>query len=159
MSIVNMEESRLRTDVALDHDDEGSIHSPTFKKSPNILVDEETPLLRTSSPPREGEVLDVSRHTNGLNTRWIVPVCMLLAVLLQCGSQLMDAPFARVFESIYCYRYWEVHDPSKLLMDRATVGPGAIGGVDEAFCKVPEVQAQVAALEGNLGLFNGIPCK
>ncbi|KAL1305068.1 hypothetical protein AAFC00_002005 [Neodothiora populina] len=69
----------------------------------------------------------------------------------------MEVPFTRVYESIYCYKYWEVHDSSKLLQGRDVVGPGAIGGVSEALCKIPEVQADVAALMGNLAFFNGIP--
>lgn len=132
--------------------------STTFKKGGDIDVtaSEETPLLRTSSPSSAGEVL---AESGPISTRWIVIILLLLSVLLQAGDQLMQTPLTRVFESIYCYEYWEEHDPSKLLAGRIGAGPGALGGVEEALCKVPEIQSQVAALLGNLNFFNGIPCK
>jgi len=71
----------------------------------------------------------------------------------------MEPPLTRVYESIYCYEYWEQQDPSKLLASRESVAPGAVGGVEERFCKVPSVQASVALLQGNLSLFNGMPCE
>lgn len=91
--------------------------------------------------------------------RHTVTLILVLVVILQMADQLMEAPTTRIFESIYCYEYYEVHDPSKLLMPRATIGPGAVGGVKEELCKVAEVQSAVAALEGNQLFWTGIPCE
>lgn len=77
--------------------------------------------------------------------------------LLQMGDQLADTPQTRIIEGIFCYKYWEKADPSKLLLSRDVVGPGAVGGVDEAWCKLPQIQGQVAHLKGYQIMFDGIP--
>jgi len=121
-----------------------------------VVAAEDTPLLRTNSQPISQKGVSESHH---ITTRWIVPTILAIIVILQCGDQLMEPPLIRVFESIYCYQYWEQQDPSKLLASRENVAPGAVGGVEERFCKVPDVQASVALLQGNLNLFNGLPCE
>lgn len=82
---------------------------------------------------------------------------LLIIGLLTIADALADSPLKRVFESIYCYEYWEEHDPSKLLVGRDAVGPGAIGTVAEKWCKIPTVQAEVATLRGWQIFINGIP--
>jgi len=82
----------------------------------------------------------------------------MLSVLLFCmGDQLMDGPQTRIFEAVICYRYYEEIDPTKLLVGREAVGPGAIGGVAEMFCKVDAIQSDLAALRGWQQLFDGMP--
>jgi MFS family permease len=83
-------------------------------------------------------------------------VCLTL-ILVQCGDQLAQSPNARIAEAIFCYRHYEITDPTKLLQDRATVGPGAIGGVAEILCKGEAVQSQLSSLRGYQGFLDGIP--
>ena len=69
----------------------------------------------------------------------------------------MDSPQTRIIESVICYRYYEKVDPSKLLVGREGVGPGAIGGVAEMDCKADTVQSELAMLRGWQMLFDGFP--
>lgn len=82
---------------------------------------------------------------------------MLAVLLFSLGDQWMDPPQTRIFEAIICYRYYEDVDPSKILQDRSTIGPGAIGGVDEMWCKADTIQSELAALRGWQNLFDGLP--
>lgn len=63
----------------------------------------------------------------------------------------------RIFESVICYRYYEKADPSKIVLGRDVVGPGAIGGVPELYCKAEQVQSELAMLRGWQQFFDGIP--
>jgi hypothetical protein len=83
-------------------------------------------------------------------------VCLTL-ILVQCGDQLTQSPNSRIAEAIFCYRHYELTDPTKLLQDRATVGPGAIGGVAEILCKGEAVQSQLSSLRGYQGFLDGLP--
>lgn len=83
-------------------------------------------------------------------------ICLAL-VLVQCGDQLAQSPNSRIAEAIFCYRHYEITDPTKLLLDRATVGPGAIGGVAEILCKGEAVQSQLSSLRGYQGFLDGLP--
>jgi MFS family permease len=81
----------------------------------------------------------------------------LVLILISFADQLAQYPQTRIFESIICYMYYEQNDKSKIKLGRDTVGPGAIGGVDEAWCKVDAVQNELASLGGYLQMFNSIP--
>jgi MFS family permease len=87
----------------------------------------------------------------------ILFILCLILVLLQCGDELSASPNTRIAEAIICYRHYESADPTRLLADRATVGPGAIGGVAEITCKVEAVQSQLSSLRGYQGFLNGLP--
>lgn len=146
-----------------DTDDETASASIISKKSNSSMsksktgskITESSPLLPTQSPPQEGEIYDVPSRVRSPH---FIILCMCAVVfLLQGGDQLADAPQTRIIEAIFCYRYWEQNDPSKLLVGREAVGPGAIGGVDESWCKVPAIQSQVAHLKGYQMLFDGFP--
>ncbi|KAK5175378.1 uncharacterized protein LTR77_000517 [Saxophila tyrrhenica] len=82
------------------------------------------------------------------NTQTITHIFMLVILLNSLGDSLLQSPQTRILESVECYLYYEQSDPSKLLLDRSHVGPGAIGGVDEMFCKVGEVQSRLVTLRG-----------
>lgn len=87
----------------------------------------------------------------------IVLLLSLVLILIQSGDQLATSPQARIAEAILCYRHYELADPTKLLIDRANIGPGAIGGVDEELCKVDAVQSQLSSLRGYQSFFDGGP--
>ncbi|MCJ1386988.1 hypothetical protein MMC17_010117 [Xylographa soralifera] len=82
---------------------------------------------------------------------------MLVVFLNSSGEQIMETPQTRIYESVICYRYYEKADPSKIRLGRDAVGPGAIAGVDEVFCKADEVQDELAMLNGILQLLDGVP--
>jgi MFS family permease len=125
--------------------------------------DPQDPLAHESTP-----LITTSRHTPGFvdqpstpkptkqYRRVLILLCIVL-VLVQCGDELSASPNARIAEAIICYRHYESADPAKLLIDRATIGPGAIGGVAEITCKVEAVQSQLSSLRGYQGFLNGLP--
>lgn len=78
----------------------------------------------------------------------IFALCVLLVTIGDFGIFLVTVPQTRLYESIACYHYYELHDPSR-------IGPG--GGVAEKWCKVAPVQAEVAFVRGYEALFTFIP--
>ena len=78
----------------------------------------------------------------------IVHIFMLVVLLISLGDQLFQSPQTRIMESVICYRYYERADPSKILLGRSQVGPGAIGGVAELDCKTGAVQSELVTVRG-----------
>jgi hypothetical protein len=63
------------------------------------------------------------------------------------GGFMISAPQVRLLESVVCLRYYESHDPSLI------VG----GNVPEMYCKVDDVQEEIALLNGWQMLFDNVP--
>lgn len=103
---------------------------------------ETDPLLRPSS--RE----DAAPSGSRVGRLSIFALCVLLVTIGDFGILLVTVPQTRLYESIACYHYYELHDPSR-------IGPG--GGVAEKWCKVAPVQAEVAFVRGYEALFTSIP--
>ncbi|KAF2761933.1 MFS general substrate transporter [Pseudovirgaria hyperparasitica] len=84
-------------------------------------------------------------------------VLLFAIVFLQvCGEQLIEAPRTRIVESIFCYRFYEKYDPSKILHGRDTVAAGAVNGVDESWCKVDAIQSDMANLASYQQIFDSL---
>ncbi|WPH04176.1 MFS general substrate transporter [Acrodontium crateriforme] len=120
---------------------------------------ETSPLLASSSDndSDQGDVLEL--HKAGLiHSRHAIMWTVTLSVLLiSLADQIAIPPLSRIMESIVCYEYFEKVDPSQILVDRAHVRPGALGGVLENNCKVDAVQSEVANLQGYQLFFDGFP--
>ena len=129
-------------------------------------------MSRPSSPPAQASersplLQDAGQHATAIKIperpqQWMhskaIALTMVLMIFLASSSDgLSDTPNARILESILCYRYWEATDPTKIRLGRETIGPGAIGGVPERFCKVDVVQSQLASLRGWQQTFEGFP--
>lgn len=105
-------------------------------------ADDRTPLLgrlvSTSAPSRK---------------RWAPStICLLLTLLIVficTGDEVIQPAQTRVFESIYCREYYTKHDPS-------LIGSDGRDGVAEGFCKMTEIQGQVALLKGWQGTFDQV---
>ncbi|KAG8627406.1 hypothetical protein KVT40_004889 [Elsinoe batatas] len=135
-----------------------SIDSITSERSIPKKHNERTPLLSKGPSHDVGEVTEIQQFTSStLSPRSIITLILVVVMIFSLGDQISDTPMKRIFESIYCYEYWEEHDPSKLLVGRDLIGPGAVGGVDEKWCKVAAVQSQVATLGGWQIFFDGMP--
>jgi len=117
-------------------------------------ANEETPLLSETSLPTKPSPPDSKPSRPYRNI--ILLLCSVL-ILTQCGEELSESPQSRISEAIICYRHYETADPSKLLADRSSVSPGAIGGVAEELCKIEAVQNQLSSLRGFQGFLNGGP--
>ncbi|KAK5711261.1 hypothetical protein LTR15_012551 [Elasticomyces elasticus] len=139
----------------------GHDNSSLSKKASTITMsslqdhspDETSPLL--PSTPRTATNVTQSRYW--LSRKQLTLVLILLVILASSGDQIQESPQTRICESVMCYHYYEDTDPTKLLLDRSSVGPGAIGGVEEAYCKVNAVQEQLAMLRGYQQLLDGLP--
>ncbi|KAM0720139.1 hypothetical protein Q7P37_004275 [Cladosporium fusiforme] len=117
--------------------------------------DERTPLIPDLFRTQDGNP-ESSPKSRTQSSNVILLLCIVL-VLIQCGDEIAQSPQARIAEAIFCFRHYEVTDPSKLLADRAHVGPGAIGGVAEELCKIEAVQSQLSSLRGYQTFFDGGP--
>ena len=84
-------------------------------------------------------------------------ILTFVILLVALGDDLLDSPMTRITEAVICYRHYEKKDPSKLLIGRDGIGPGAIGGVHELHCKADAVQSELALLRGWQYLFDSIP--
>lgn len=146
-----------------DLEDDGSSitksDSRRTSKSPSIdeMPSESSPLLRSPRVSR-GEYFDLPKTARSKRSpQVIMAITMVVLLLITCGDQLMDSPQTRIIESVICYEYWEKVDPSKLEIGREGVGPGAVGGVAEIWCKTDAVQSQLALLRGWQTFLDGFP--
>lgn len=117
---------------------------------------EASPLL-SPQEERQHHSPRLSRYPQWLTHDRLLLLLMVVVLLVSLGDQLMDTPNTRILEAVICYRYWEKVDPSKLLLGRDAVGPGAVDGVQEMYCKADDVQSELAALRGWQQTFNGFP--
>lgn len=108
--------------------------------------------------PQSAQQDDTTPHRNQWQS-WekIMFLILTVVLLVSLGDQWQEAPHARIMEAVICYRYFEKVDPSKLLLGRDQVGPGAIGGVAEMWCKADDVQSELAMLRGWQATFDGLP--
>ena len=120
------------------------------------LANERTPLIVPSHNGTKTADSQTSPQPSRPYKRVLTLLCIVL-VLVQCGDELGQSPNTRIAEAIICYRHYEAADPTKLLIGRAAVGPGAIGGVSEISCKVGAVQSQLSTLRGYQGFLDGMP--
>lgn len=125
------------------------------RSSSSAVDNERTPLITESSHPQESNPSSTPTP-KPKNINVVLLLCIVL-VLIQCGDEIAQSPQARIAEAIICYRHYEAADPGKLLVDRAHVGPGAIGGVPEALCKIEAVQSQLSSLRGYQTFLDGGP--
>lgn len=129
--------------------------SQATSKLSNVYETEVTPLLGQNCTPHNGTTISNGRCQ--MSSRAILTVMSILILVVQCADQFSEAPLTRIFEAIYCYGYWERQDPTKILIPRSAAGPGALGGVEEQWCKVPDVQGKVAMLKGTQQFLDCIP--
>ncbi|KAK3706663.1 hypothetical protein LTR37_012672, partial [Vermiconidia calcicola] len=94
---------------------------------------ERSPLLPSFTDERSESPQPQPKTKPWQTTKNVTLLFMLVVLLVSLGGEWLDAPQVRILEAVICYRYYEKADPSKLLLDRDKVGPGAIGGVSEMF--------------------------
>lgn len=87
----------------------------------------------------------------------VIIILMLVVAIGAVAEEMIQSPMTRILEAVICYRHYEEADPSKILIGRKEIGPGAIGGVDEIYCKVNAVQSEMAMLRGWIHLFESVP--
>ncbi|CAK3981880.1 hypothetical protein AC579_680 [Lecanosticta acicola] len=144
-------------------DDSNSLQDPP-KRQATITISrggdeptESSPLLgeeHAGQPPRGNGHQSIRKRPS---PAFILLPMTIVILLVALGDQLQESPSTRIFESVICYRYHERHDPSKIILGRDRVHPGAIGGVEEKWCKADGVQDELARLNGYQNFFDGFP--
>ncbi|KAI5370178.1 putative major facilitator superfamily, MFS transporter superfamily [Septoria linicola] len=116
---------------------------------------ESTPLLSSSQAQNDG----VKKRQLFQTPQSIVLALLAVVILTSFGDMLEEAPIARIYEAVLCYEHYEEYDSSKIKIPRSELGPGAIGGVDELWCKQADpVQNDLAMLNGIQLFLDGFPC-
>lgn len=82
-----------------------------------------------------------------------VPILIgILCFVADLGGGLTNAAEVRLLELAVCRDYYRTHD-------RSVIGPPPLANVDEKFCKLDEIQANLAYLRAWRGVFLMIPGK
>lgn len=122
----------------------------------NMAADEHEAIHSESTP------LIQNTETQGTPTRlpisqarktYILLLTSLFVLSLGIGDEIINPAQTRVFEAIYCRRFYEKHDPSVIAPgyhdgwwdDESR--QGVLLGIQERWCKVPEVQGDVATVK------------
>lgn len=79
----------------------------------------------------------------------IVILVLLYLISMDLGYELILPAQTRVFEKIFCTQYYREHDPS-------LIGSDGRDGVNEKWCKIKEIQGQLAMLKGWQVTFDSI---
>ena len=87
-----------------------------------------------------------SKHYCGLPH--LVVYCLTLYFLVEMFDMVTIAPLTALLEQSLCRTWYRSHDPS-------LISPG--GSVEEQFCKIEPIQAEVAVLRGWKLAFDALP--
>ncbi|MCJ1384178.1 hypothetical protein MMC17_007294 [Xylographa soralifera] len=117
-----------------DHDDSTSGEATPF-------------LFRSASTLNEESDPEEEVKAQRLRT-WVILLIVGLIVSVDLPSVLQSSPTVRIIEDIYCRAYYQQNDPTKF---------GVGGTIEESFCKVDYVQAELAFLKGWMSFFNHLP--
>jgi hypothetical protein len=98
-----------------------------------VKMDETSPLLSTP-----GLATRPVANAAQLHRRRVYVVAFFLLTCINLSAIVFEPAQARIFESAFCRAWYQEHNP-------ALIGPG---GVEEAQCKIPQVQRDVASLTG-----------
>jgi hypothetical protein len=110
---------------------------------PSMPKTHETPQHIRTSTSRH---ISTSAHSTKFAS-FVVAICVLSNFCVEVGDFLMRAPFIRILEAILCRQYWQEHDPGRF----------PAGEIDEKWCKVASVQADLSMLKGWDLLFSCLP--
>ena len=77
--------------------------------------------------------------------------CLLIEFLTEFSNNVLTVPLVSLLERVICENYYHEHDQIAL---------GSLRSVDEALCKIPEIQGELAKLRGWKAFFetlSGMP--
>lgn len=121
------------------HSRDTSADSP-FLGAPGSKHEEDQAFESDQDLPRRGASLKKLRF------RLLVTLfAMILTV--EMGMAMAIGPITRISEAIACREYYAQNDPAKIAAD---------GMVKEEFCKVKDVQNELAAVKGYMEFFDGL---
>lgn len=115
-------------------------------------LQETSALLRNT----ESTIPCLAKDAKNANFQTFVPVSasglyfMALHFLLGFYEVVLTAPLLLLFEQSICISYYALYDPH-------TIGPG--NSVPEVFCKLPQIQHDLATLRAWKSFFDTLPGK
>lgn len=132
------------------------VHEHDAEDAPFLASSDDRPKSRDDDNRPKPEDDDDDNHdarepaviSQKLKWRLLITL-FFIVVAVDMGIGMSDNPMFRIFESITCRKYYIQQDPGRIEAD---------GQVKEEFCKVTEVQSEVAAVKGYFELFEGILC-
>lgn len=120
--------------------------SPTSETS-SLLQHAQDNQTLDSAPPPTPHPSATQRKASSLRLN-VTIIILLLILTTNFPYHLQVLPRFRIWEIIYCRKYYQEHDPS-------LIGPGGV--VEERYCKIENVQSQIALLKGWFEFFSGLP--
>lgn len=106
--------------------------------------DERSPLLPATAPSPSLE-----QHRRKWSPAAISYLFLLVIIAGVTADNVSLPAFTRIYESIYCRQYYAEHDPS-------LIGRDGGDGVPEEFCKISQVQGEVAMLRAWQTFFDSV---
>lgn len=108
--------------------------SPGFKHEENQTLESDPDLLRRDASFKK------------LRFRLLITLFSMI-LTVEMGMAMAIGPITRISEAIACREYYAQNDPAKI---------AANGMVKEEFCKVKDVQNELAAVKGYMEFFDGL---
>lgn len=122
---------------------------------------ERTPLLNSDfeSPPKtplidEQEANSARPQLTQTRKNFILILVAFFILAIGLGDELIQPAQTRIFEAIICRKFYDEHDPSVISPGEHNgwwddeSRRGVLLGVQEKWCKIPQVQGQLAMLKG-----------
>ena len=110
--------------------------------------DERSPLLNRIRTADDSEQTPVKVLRAQDIQHKVLILIVAIAAVVSVANILQAPPRTRLLESIYCRRFYEANDPTR-------IEPG--GSVDEQYCKIDSVQTELALLKGWMDFFDYLP--
>lgn len=102
---------------------------------------DQEPLI--SGKSNDGAVPNSHKH-HELWLSKLARYCLLIEFLTEFSNNVLTVPLVSLIERAICENYYNGHDQIAL---------SSLGSVDEALCKIPEIQGELAKLRGWKALF------
>ena len=119
----------------------GSSHNRFTKEDENfrgtsVGGDDQEPLLSGKS---SDTAFPKSHKHHELWLSKLARYCLLIEFLTEFSNNVLTVPLVSLIERAICENYYHEHDQ---------IARSSLGSVDEALCKIPEIQGELAKLRG-----------
>ncbi|KAK8182686.1 hypothetical protein BC567DRAFT_64953 [Phyllosticta citribraziliensis] len=111
---------------------------------------EVTPLLATGAASDIDSTSRVTRNPRATHWPYAALLCGLLSLVADLGDGITAAPEVRLFEMAVCRDYYRTHEPR-------LIGPPPLSYVPEKYCKVKDIQVELAYLRAVLKILTTVP--
>ena len=102
----------------------------------SLGADDQEPLI---SPTSSDAAVVKSYEHHELWLSKLVRYCLLIEFLTELSNNILTVPLVSLLERAICENYYRQHDQIAL---------SSLGFIDEALCKIPAIQGELAKLRG-----------